>query len=142
MGGYPDYMQGSLGLVEKTRPSRIGKTFPSMTADEKEEILREWHPDYKKEAKRPLGIGPNRGDIMPHEVAAIFEAHPLIARDMIDLTDVDYDVDILIIGGGGAGLSASITALESGVERDKILLVQKLRLGDSNPTTSGDVSQT
>ncbi len=136
MGGYPEHMQGSLGLVEKTRPSRIGKTLPFMTADEKEEILREWHPDYKEEAKRPLGIGPNRGDVMPHEVAAIFEAHPLIAQDMIDLTDVDYDVDILIIGGGGAGLSASITALESGVERDKILLVQKLRLGDSNSKMS------
>ena len=136
MGGYPKYMQGSLELVEKTRPSRVGKTFTSMTADEKEEILREWHPDYKKGGKRPLRIGPNRGEIMPHEVAAIFEAHPLIAQDTIDLTGIDYDVDILIIGGGGAGLSASIAALESGVERDKILLVQKLRLGDSNSKMS------
>jgi succinate dehydrogenase / fumarate reductase flavoprotein subunit len=136
MGGYPEYMQGSLGLVEKTRPSRVDKTFTSMTADEKEEILREWHPDYKKEGKRPLRIGPNRGEIMPHEVAAIFEAHPLIAQDTIDLTGIDYDVDILIIGGGGAGLSASIAALESDVERDKILLVQKLRLGDSNSKMS------
>ena len=136
MGGYPEYMQGSLRLVEETRPNRIGETFPSMTADEKEEVLREWHPDYKKGAKRPLRIGPNLGQIMPHEVADIFESHPLITTDMIDLTDIDYDVDILIIGGGGAGLSASITALESGIERDKILLVQKLRLGDSNSKMS------
>ncbi len=136
MGGYPEYMQGSLRLVEETRPDRIGETFPSMTADEKEKVLREWHPDYKKGAKRPLRIGPNRGQIMPHEVADIFESHPLITTGMIDLTDIDYDVDILIIGGGGAGLSASITALETGVELDKILLVQKLRLGDSNSKMS------
>jgi succinate dehydrogenase/fumarate reductase flavoprotein subunit len=136
MSGYPEYMHESLKLVEKTRQDRVGKTFPFMTADEKEEILREWHPDYKRGAKRTLRIGPNSGDIMPHDVAEILEAHPLITRDTINLTYLDYDVDILIIGGGGAGLSAALTALESGEKREKILLVQKLRLGDSNSKMS------
>jgi succinate dehydrogenase/fumarate reductase flavoprotein subunit len=136
MSGYPEYMHESLKLVEKTRQDRVGKTFPFMTADEKEEILREWHPDYKRGAKRTLRIGPNSGDIMPHDVAEILEAHPLITQDTINLTYLDYDVDIIIIGGGGAGLSAALTALESGEKREKILLVQKLRLGDSNSKMS------
>ena len=136
MSGYPEYMQESLRLVEKTRPDRVGKIHPSMTAEEKEQILRDWHPDYKEESKRPLKMGSSKGKIVPNEVADILEAYPIITPHILDLTDVDYDVAILIIGGGGAGLSAAITALESGVERDKILLIQKLRLGDSNSKMS------
>ncbi|MFQ6052883.1 MAG: FAD-binding protein [Candidatus Bathyarchaeia archaeon] len=136
MGGYPEYMQESLRLVEKTRPDRVGKTFPPMTAEEKERILRDWHPDYKEETKRPLRIGPSKGQIMPHEVADILEAHPAISSDMIDLTEVAYDLDVLIIGAGGAGLSAALLALENGIDRDRLLLVQKLRLGDANSKMS------
>jgi len=136
MSGYPEYMQESLRLVEKTRPERIGQVFPSMTAEEKEEILRDWHPDYKEGTKRPLRIGPSQGQIMPHEVVDILEAHPAITPDDIDLSDIAYDVDVLIIGAGGAGLSASLLALESGIERDGILMVQKLRLGDANSKMS------
>jgi succinate dehydrogenase / fumarate reductase flavoprotein subunit len=38
----------------------------------------------------------------------------------------------LIIGGGGAGTVAALFAYESGVPRDKILIVTKLRHGDAN----------
>jgi len=136
MSGYPEAMQESLRLVEKTRPDRVGKTFPTMTAEEKEQILRDWHPDYKEESKRPLRIGPSSGEIMPHEVADILEAHPAITPNMIDLSDITYDLDVLIIGAGGAGLSAAFLALESGIDRDRILMVQKLRLGDANSKMS------
>ena len=46
MSGYPDYMLESLKLVERTRPSRIGKALPEMTAEEKKNVLRNWHPDF------------------------------------------------------------------------------------------------
>jgi len=136
MSGYPEQMQESLRLVEKTRPDRLGKMFPSMTADEKEKILQDWHPDYKMDQKRAIKVGPSKGELMPLEVADTLEAHPLFKPGDIDLSDVVYDVDVMVVGAGGAGLSAAIMALENGIAPDRILMVQKLRLGDANSKMS------
>lgn len=133
--GYPEEMWESLSLVEETRPERIEKTYPRMSPEERDVTLREWHPDYKEGTKRPLRIGPSEGMMVPHEVADILEAHPIITSDLIDLSEIDYDVDILIIGAGGAGLSAALIASEF-LDKDGILLIQKLRLGDSNSKMS------
>jgi len=136
VSGYPEYMQGLLKLVENTRPDRVGKALRAMTADEKEQILRDWHPDYKMDQKRKLKIGSSAGELMPHEVVNNLEAHPIISPGDIDLSNVTYDVDVLVIGAGGAGLSASLTAIEHGVAPDNVLMVQKLRLGDANSKMS------
>jgi succinate dehydrogenase / fumarate reductase flavoprotein subunit len=136
MSGYPESMQESLRLVEKTRPDRVGKALPEMTADEKEKILQDWHPDFKSDQKRALKIGPSKGMLMPHEVADNLEAHTIIKPEDIDLSNIDYDVDVLIIGAGGAGLSAAFLAQENGIPTEKILMVQKLRLGDANSKMS------
>jgi succinate dehydrogenase / fumarate reductase flavoprotein subunit len=134
--GYPEYMQESLKNVEKTRKSRVGKSFPAMTADEKQQILKDYHPDWKMEQKRELKIGKSKGKLMPHEVADILEAHPSIDPTKINLDEINYDVDVLIIGAGGAGLSAAIIANENGITPDQILIIQKLRLGDANSKMS------
>ena len=130
--GYPDYMQESLRLVAETRAGRFGKDFTPMTAEQRQQILEKFHPDWKPAGKRTLAIGPSKGMIIPHEVADILEAHPMVKPNEIDLSKVDFDVDVLIIGAGGAGMSAGILANENGIPADRILMVQKLRLGDAN----------
>jgi succinate dehydrogenase / fumarate reductase flavoprotein subunit len=47
----------------------------------------------------------------------------------VDLSQANYHVDILVVGGGGAGVTASLIAQENGA---KVLLATKLRIGDSN----------
>ncbi|MDH5199255.1 MAG: FAD-binding protein [Candidatus Bathyarchaeota archaeon] len=136
MSGYPEYMQESIRLVEEKRPDRIGVHYTPMAPEERQAILREWHPDFKMDQKRELRVGPSAGELMPHEVADIFEAHPAIKPGEIDLSDIAFDLDVLVIGAGGAGLSAALLAGESGVELDRILMVQKLRLGDANSKMS------
>ncbi len=130
--GYPEYMQESLKLVAGSRAARFGKDFIPMTPEQRQEILEKFHPDWKPAGKRTLAIGPSKGMIIPHEVADILEAHPMVKPKEIDLSNVDYDVDVLIIGAGGAGMSAGLLANENGVPADRILMVQKLRLGDAN----------
>lgn len=130
--GYPDYMRESIEKVEKTRPQRLSATFKGMTLEEREEILSQYHPDYKPEAKREIRFGPSKGQRVPQEVVDLIEAHPLVNPDQIDLSRIDYDVDILIVGGGGAGTVAALWAYYSGVPVGRILITTKLRHGDSN----------
>lgn len=130
--GYPDYMMESIKMVERTRKARIGTNLPLMSLEEREIVLNKFHPDFKSHEKRPLQIGPNAGDRMPLEIIRLLEAPPLLNPDEVDLSHIDYDVDVLIIGGGGAGTVASLWANMSGVPADRILITTKLRHGDSN----------
>lgn len=100
-----------------------------MTAEEKENLLSTYHPDYKQDEFDILKVGPNKGGKVPKELAAILQAHSRINPSEIDLSKVDYDVDVLVIGGGGAGASAAIEANEAGAD---VMIVTKLRIGDAN----------
>lgn len=136
---YPEYMNESLKKVEQTRNKRFelaksGKPdFPPMNAEEREEVLNRFHPDYKPEARRIVRIGPNKGEQLTTEVADMLESHSRIRPGLFDLTKVDYETDILIIGGGGAGCAAAIIASDHGV---KSIISTKLRLGDANSMMS------
>ncbi|MCD4783443.1 MAG: FAD-binding protein [Candidatus Eremiobacteraeota bacterium] len=130
--GYPDFMMESIKKVERTRKSRIGRNLPRMSSDQREVILSKFHPDYKEHEKKKLQIGPNKGYRMPLEMISLLEAEPFLDTSKVDLSRVDYDVDVLIIGGGGGGTVASIWANMSGVPADRILISTKLRHGDSN----------
>ncbi|NIS12248.1 MAG: FAD-dependent oxidoreductase, partial [Thermoplasmata archaeon] len=127
--GYPDYMRESIRKVTESRPDRVGVTYPRLTMEQAQEVLRNHHPDFKDEQKRKVKVGPNKGDLANHEFVDVLEAHPAIMPDDVDLDEVDWDVDVLIIGGGGAGCAAALMAQEAGVS---VLLATKLRLGDAN----------
>jgi succinate dehydrogenase/fumarate reductase flavoprotein subunit len=130
--GYPEYMHESIKKVEKTRAERRGKLYPQLTPKGREDVLNLCHPDYAPGGKRAIKFGKNRGKIAPNEVVDLLESYPLIEPDEINLSNPDHQVDILIIGGGLAGTSAAILATESGIHAQNILLVNKLRHGDSN----------
>ncbi len=100
-----------------------------MTADEKDALLRHIIPTIKRASFSTLSIGPNKGEKVPHELCEMLEANSRIKPSDVDLDDVKYDVDVLIIGGGGAGCSAAIEADKAGA---KVMVVTKLRIGDAN----------
>jgi succinate dehydrogenase/fumarate reductase flavoprotein subunit len=136
---YPEYMRPSLEKVAQTRNKRFeleksGKpVFPPMSAEEREEVLNKFHPDYKPDARRKIRIGPNKGEQLTTEVSDMLESHSRIKPELFDLTKPDYETDILIIGGGGAGCAAAILAMQKGA---KSIISTKLRLGDANSMMS------
>jgi len=132
IGGYPEYMRKLIDNVNKTRSQRKDYTPKAMSMAEREEVLKLCHPDYAPGGKRQISIGPNTGDLAPNEVVDLLEANPLIDPDTMQISNPDYSVDLLIIGGGLAGTSAALLANDNGVKTENILLVNKLRHGDSN----------
>jgi fumarate reductase (CoM/CoB) subunit A len=133
---YPEYMMESIKKVERTRNKRLdlakklGKeVFPGMTEQERKEVLDKYHPDYQSDALKELRIGPNKGERMVNEVVDILESYPRDNPDIFNLKEPDLEADVLIIGAGSAGMSAAIEATDNG---SKVLLITKLRLGDSN----------
>ena len=127
---YPDlHMQESIKKVEAARAENVKLDPRRMTAEEKETLLATYHPDYKQEQFTVLEMGPNKGDKVPLELAALLQANSRLAGQTLDLSAPDYDVDVLVIGGGGAGTAAAIEAHNGGAG---VMVVTKLRVGDAN----------
>lgn len=126
---YTPEMMESVKKVEATRAERM-KTEPRrMNADEKDELLEKYHPDFKSEAFAQIMIGPNKGEKAPGELVDLLHSNSRILNENIDLDKIDIDCDVLVIGGGGAGSSAAIEAHEAGAD---VVMVTKLRIGDAN----------
>ena len=126
---YTPTMRESIKRVEATRPARLQETWPMMSPAEKQEILRQFHPDYIPEGMRELRVGSSKGMRTPHELADLLEAHSSMRNVELDLSQIDFETDVLIIGGGGAGSAAALLAREQGAS---VLMVTKLRHGDAN----------
>ena len=126
---YSEKYQASLEAVAQKRAANVAMEPQRMTAEQKETLLKTYHPDYREDQFSVLEIGPNKGDKVPHELCEMLQAHSRITADCVDLTAPDYDVDVLVIGAGGAGASAAIEAHEAGAN---VLIVTKLRMGDAN----------
>lgn len=91
-------------------------------------LLEKFHPDYRHETMTTLQVGPNKGETCHRQIADILQADSRI--DAADLAGARIEeTDVLVIGGGGAGCAAALTASQAGA---KVILATKLRLGDSN----------
>ncbi len=103
--------------------------FPARELDmDEQQLLSTFHPDYRSETITTLNVGPNKGELCHTQLAELLQADSRI--DASDLAGVRIEeTDVLVIGGGGAGCAAALTAAESGA---RVILATKLRLGDSN----------
>ena len=122
-------MLESIRKVEAAREANMKLDPRRMTAEEKDTLLKTYHPDYREEEFEVLTFGPSKGTKVPKELAALLQANSRILGSKIDLDHSDIDTDVLIIGGGGAGASAAIEADDNGA---KVTIVTKLRIGDAN----------
>jgi len=116
-------------IVAEKRAENAALEPRRMTAEEKDSLLAEFHPDYRADQFSILKAGVNKSGKVPTQLAELLQGHSRINPDEIDLSAPDYDTDVLIIGGGGAGASCAIEADEAGV---KAMIVTKLRIGDAN----------
>lgn len=132
--GYTPELKELIKQVEATRPKRAemarrNEHYPALSLEEREAVLNKYHPDYQTEGRRKVRVGPNKGDLFQNEVADLLESRSMVRPRSVDLSQMDYDTDVLIIGGGGAGTSAALMASEQGA---KVIMATKLRHGDAN----------
>jgi hypothetical protein len=125
--GYPDFFKPYIEKVEQTRPARVdkrkrGEEFPFMSLEERQEMLK-YHPDYREEGRREIKIGPSKGYRIAHEFVDLLEARSRVDPDKVDLSKIDYETDVLVIGGGGAATIAALVAEENGAQ---VLMATKL----------------
>ena len=135
---YSQDMLASIKKVEATRASRIGVEPRRMSAEEKDALLKEFHPDYRDVGFDTLRVGVNKGDKVPVELRALLEGKSRVSGLDLDLEHPDYDVDVLVIGGGGAGSSAAVMAHENG---PNLMTGTTLPSGDANPMLAAGGTQ-
>src|SRR5512136_475735 len=125
---YTTEMQASLEKVAATRQRRMHEDFRRMTQDERQDVLKKFHPDYITDAFREVKVGPNKGGRTLHELANVLEGRSRVSPNF-DLSQPAFETDVLVVGGGGAGASAALLAQEQGAS---VTLATKLRFGDAN----------
>ena len=132
--GYPEGLKELIEVVEKTRPERVerkkaSEEFPALSMDERDVVLKKFHPDVNEDGRREISIGPSKGYRICHEMVDLLEAYSRVEPSKVDLSAPDFETDVLVIGGGGSGTAAALLAQEQGA---KVTIATKLRHGDAN----------
>lgn len=126
---YPPAFDASLAALEASRSARLKQNISRLSPAVKQALLESYHPDFRPAASCLLRVGVNAGDGASRELVALLESPARREPDAFDLQPVDYEVDVLVIGAGGTGSAAALTAHQNGAS---VLLITKLRHGDSN----------
>ena len=101
---------------------------PALNGAAQQALLDRFHPDHRRDHKRPLRLGPNVGALVDGELADCLEGRPRLP-DGFSPGRPEATCDVLVLGGGGAGVCVALAAADAGAD---VLLATKLRLGDSN----------
>lgn len=78
-------------LVHQSRDARRAQTLPKFPSDERDRLIKQYHPDHRENAYRPLTFGPNAGEKTVRELAALLEGDSPVPTDL-DLTPA-YQTD-------------------------------------------------
>ncbi len=111
---YTEEMLESIKLVEAARAENAAMEPRRMTAEEKDTLLKTYHPDYRTDQFDTITMGPNKGELAPKELVSLLQADSRIKDDLPDLSNPDYETDVFINVGGGAGAYAAIEADNAG----------------------------
>ena len=79
-------MLASIRKVEAAREENIKLDPRRMTADEKDALLKKFHPDCRTEQFTELRFGPNKGQKVPLELADLLEGESRVLHEQFDLT--------------------------------------------------------
>ena len=71
-------MLESIKKVEATRAERMGVEPRRMTAEEKDELLKKYHPDYRAEGFSEIKVGANKGEKIPLELGTLIHSNSRI----------------------------------------------------------------
>ena len=70
---FTESMLESIKKVEATRAERMSTEPRRMTAEEKSELLKSFHPDYRDAGFAEIKIGPNKGQKAPVELTQLLQ---------------------------------------------------------------------
>ena len=59
---YPEYLQASLKKVEEKRDYNTALEPERMSAEDKDQLLKAFHPDYREDQFEELKVGANKGE--------------------------------------------------------------------------------
>ena len=71
---YTEEMMESVKKVEATRAARMAAEPRRMTAEEKDALLEQYHPDYNLSSFAEIIVGPNKGEKAPKELVELLQA--------------------------------------------------------------------